>query len=169
MTSPLTKLDVARHQLGTALELFIRDRDPIAVHCLACGGGELIDAIADVENVQPMTTHMLETIPDLDIKELRRIQRLYWNAFKHMTQRKGEIRDDAAILAAFDDRNNDATLFVGWRDYQAVTQKLPLPAQVFQVWWYALNEEKLAPDANTAVIRQAFPDITKAGRKEQKR
>jgi hypothetical protein len=30
----LTKLDVARHQLGTALDLFIRDRDPIAVQCL---------------------------------------------------------------------------------------------------------------------------------------
>ena len=79
------------------------------------------------------------------------------------------MRDDAAILAAFDDRNNDATLFIGWRDYQAVTRKLPLPAQVFQVWWYALNEEKLAPGANAAVIRQAFPDIMKAGRKEQKR
>jgi hypothetical protein len=169
MANHLTKLNVARHQLGTALDLFIRDRDPIAVHCLACGGGELIEAIADVENVQPMTTHMLETMPNLDIKELRRIQRLYWNAFKHMTQRKGEIRDDAAILAAFDDRNNDATLFVGWRDYQAVTQKLPLAAQVFQVWWYALNEEKLAPDTNTAVIRLAFPDIMNARRKEQKR
>jgi hypothetical protein len=169
MANYLTKLNVARHQLGTALDLFIRDRDPIAVHCLACRGGELIESIADVENVQPMTAHILETMPDLDIKELRRIQRLYWNAFKHMTQRKGEMRDDAAILAAFDDRNNNATLFVGWRDYQAVTQKLPLPAQVFQMWWYALNEEKLAPDANTAVIRQAFPDIAKAGRREQKR
>jgi hypothetical protein len=42
----LTKLNVARHQLGTALDLFIRDRDPIAVQCLACGGVELIDSIA---------------------------------------------------------------------------------------------------------------------------
>ena len=42
----LTKLNVARHQLGTALDLFIRDQDPIAVQCLACGGGELIEAIA---------------------------------------------------------------------------------------------------------------------------
>jgi hypothetical protein len=165
MANHLTKLNVARHQLGTALDLFIRDLDPIAVHCLACGGGELIEAIADVENVQPLTTHMLETVPNLDIKELRRIQRLYWNSFKHMTQRKGEMRDDAAILAAFDDRNNDATLFVGWWDYQAVTQRLPLPAQVFQVWWYALNEEKLAHSRDPAGLpryHQSWPQRAKA-------
>lgn len=129
----------------------------------------MIEAIADVQNVEPLKSHMLGTVPNLDIKELRRLQRLYWNAFKHMTQRKGEMRDDAALLAAFDDRNNDATLFIGWCDYQTVTQRLPFPAQVFQVWWYALNEEKLAPNANTATIREAFPDITKVGRKEQKR
>ncbi|WP_347882443.1 hypothetical protein [Bradyrhizobium sp. SSUT18] len=48
----LTKLNVARHQLGTALDLFIKDRDPVAVQCLACGGGELIEAIAASERVR---------------------------------------------------------------------------------------------------------------------
>jgi predicted ATPase len=37
----LTKLDVARQQLGTATELFIRDRDPVSAQCLACGGAEI--------------------------------------------------------------------------------------------------------------------------------
>src|ERR1700712_3465111 len=124
MANHLTKLNVARHQLGTALDLFIHDRDSVAVHCLACGGGELIEAIANVASVEPLTTHMLATKPNLEIKELRRIQRLYWNAFKHMTQRKGEVRDDVTILADFDDRINDGILFMGWWDYQAVTQKL---------------------------------------------
>ena len=129
----------------------------------------MIEAIANVASVEPLTTHMLATKPNLEIKELRRIQRLYWNAFKHMTQRKGEVRDDVTILADFDDRINDGILFMGWWDYQAVTQKLPLSAQVFQVWWYALNEDKLSPDANTATIRLAFPNITSVGRQEQKR
>src|ERR1700738_1484190 len=80
----LTKLNVARHQLGTALDIFIRDRDPIAVQCLACGGGELIDSIASSHNIPTLSTHMLETVPDLDISKLRNLQRQYWNAFKHM-------------------------------------------------------------------------------------
>jgi hypothetical protein len=139
------------------------------VQCLACGGAELIEAIATLENVEPLSTHMLETAPDLDITKLGNIQRQYWNAFKHMTTRKGEVRDDSETLAAFDDTKNDAALFVGWWDYHAVTKKLPLPVQVFQVWWYALNERKLAPDADLAVIRKVFPNIMATDRVEQKR
>lgn len=90
----LTKLNVARHQLGTALDLFIRDRDPIAVQCLACGGAELIDAIAAAADIRTMSTHMLETVPDLDVPKLRRLQRQYWNAFKHMNSRDGQTRED---------------------------------------------------------------------------
>jgi hypothetical protein len=163
----LTKLNVARHQLGTALDLFIRDRDPIAVQCLACGGGELIDSIASSNNIPTFSTHMLETVPGLDISKLRYLQRQYWNAFKHMNDRGGKPRDDTETLAAFDDTKNDAALFVGWWDYYAVTGKLPLPVQVFQIWWYALNEEKLALGSDLDTIRKTFPDISSCDRTEK--
>lgn len=165
----LTKLDVARHQLGTALDLFIRDRDPIAVQCLACGGAEIIEAIAASSNIRTFSTHMLETVPDLDLPKLRKLQRQYWNAFKHMNARDGKPREDDETLAAFDDTKNDAALFVGWWDYFLVTGRLPLGGQVFQVWWFALNEEKLAPGADLDTIRRAFPDISACHRTEQKR
>jgi hypothetical protein len=45
-SATLTKLDIARHQLGSALDLFIRDRDAVSVQCLACGGVELMEGIA---------------------------------------------------------------------------------------------------------------------------
>jgi|ERR1700733_16165064 hypothetical protein len=86
-----------------------------------------------------------------------------------MSDRGGEPRDDTEILAAFDDTKNDAALFVGWWDYQGVTKKLPLPVQVFQVWWYALNANKLAPETYMDDIRRTFPNITAASRTEQKR
>ena len=165
----LTKLDAARHQLGTALDLFIRDRDPIAVQCLACGGGELIEAIATTNNVRPFSTHMLETVPDIDIGRIRFLQRQYWNAFKHLNDRNRELRDDDATLAAFNDSKNDAALFTGLHDYFAVTGRLPLPAQVFQLWYFAMNEEKLASGSDLGVIRTLFPEIMKADRREQKR
>ena len=38
-------------------------------------------------------------------------------------------------------------LFVGWWDYMTLQKRLPVAAQVFQVWWYALNEERLSLDA----------------------
>jgi hypothetical protein len=169
MKKQLTKVDVARYQLGTAMDLFIRDRDPVAVQSLACGGAELIEAIATLENVEPLSTHTLKTVPGLDMKELRTLQRPYWNAFKHMNDRGGAVRDDSETLAAFNDTKNDAALFVGWWDYYAVTKMLPLPVQVFELWWYALNEGKLVPETDMAEIRRVFPNIVKDSRGEQKR
>jgi hypothetical protein len=32
------KCRIARSQLATALDLFLRDKDPVSVQCLACGG-----------------------------------------------------------------------------------------------------------------------------------
>jgi hypothetical protein len=165
----LTKLNVARHQLGTALDLFIRDRDPIAVQCLACGGGEVIEAIATAENLKPFSSHILESVPDIDVKRIRQLKNQYWNAFKHLTTHAGEVRDDSQTLASFNDSKNDAALFIGWHDYFAVTGKLPLPVQVFQLWWFSLNEEKLAPGTNLDTIRRLFPKIMKDPRSERKR
>jgi len=169
MQNTLTKLNVARHQLGTALDLFMKDRDPVAVQCLACGGGELIDSIAASQNIPRFSTHILENYPDLDISKIRRLQRQYWNAFKHMSGRDGSSRDDDELLATFNDTANDAPLFVGWWDYFSVTGRLPLPVQVFQLWWFSLNEEKLAPGADLDTIRKLFPNMMSQTRTEHKR
>ena len=44
------------------------------------------------------------------------------------------MRDDEALMAAFSDRRNDAVLFMGWLDYLNFVGRLPVEAQVFQVW-----------------------------------
>jgi hypothetical protein len=163
------KLQVARAQLATALELFIREKDPISVQCLACGGSEVIEGVAELKGIEPFSTQALQEHPHLDTAKLRGIRNQYWNSFKHLRNRKGNIRDDTELLASFDDAKNDAALFIGWLDYQAITGTSPIAAQVFQVWWYALNENKLGPNSNLQAIRDAFPNIATAERAEQKR
>ncbi len=73
------------------------------------------------------------------------------------------------MLAQFSDINNDVALFVGWWDYMTLQKRLPVAAQVFQVCWYALNEEKLSPDADLGVVRTVCPDVRQQPRVEQKR
>ena len=114
MTGPLTKLVVARAQLVTALDLFIRDKDPISVHCLACGGGGVIEAIAVQQSQQTFATYLIATQPDMDRYRVRRARNQYWNAFKHFSDKQGLARDDEELLARFDDQQNDAALFIGW-------------------------------------------------------
>jgi hypothetical protein len=165
----LTKIMVARAQLVTATDLFMRDKSPISVHCLACGGGEVVEGLAKFHGEETFATHFLETQPNMDRIKIRVLRNRYWNAFKHFFDLKGIPREDEKLLQRFDDTQNDAALFIGWFDYAVFQKKLPIAAQVFQVWWYALNEEKLTSDADFATIRARFPDIRRQDRAEQKR
>jgi hypothetical protein len=160
---------VARAQLMTALDLFLRDKDPIAVHCLACGGGEIIEKVAEAQGNKVFATHIISTQPEMDRGKIKGLRNRYWNAFKHYSDFDGLPRDDEELFARFDDTVNDSSLFIGWWDYQSAAGKLPVAAQVFQVWYYAVYEEKLAPDADLRSIRKAFPYIRKQDRGEQKR
>jgi hypothetical protein len=102
------KIESARRQLGTALALYLKDLDPVSVHCPANGGCELIEYYVKKAGAEPFTSHILKTYPDLDIKNLRRIQRKYWTAFKHAThQHSGEERKDDEVLTTFNDEKND--------------------------------------------------------------
>jgi hypothetical protein len=104
------KIEAARRQLGHALDLFLQDRDPVSVHCLAGGGCELIEYHATKAGGEPFTSFMLKTNPDLDIKTIRKRQRQYWTAFKHATTHEGDERDDDHLLSRFTDENNDVAL-----------------------------------------------------------
>ena len=65
------KIESARRQLGTALTLFLRNVDPVSVHCLAGGGCELIEFYAKKGGAEPFTSHILETWPHFDMGHLQ--------------------------------------------------------------------------------------------------
>jgi hypothetical protein len=167
------KIESARRQLGTALALYLDNRDPVSVHCLAGGGCELIEFYAKKAGFKPFTSHILETRPAaqpaLDIPKLKRIQRQYWTAFKHAThQHSGKERDDDELLTRFSDEQNDAPLFIGWYDYGGTTNTMPVEAQVHQIWYIALHPDKLDPKHPKEPYEEFFPDLPTKSRAEQK-
>jgi hypothetical protein len=164
------KLKIARAQLGTALSLFIKDKDPLSVQALACGGGEVIEGLANQQDLTTLTTHILTTFPDVDIKKIYSLRNQYWNAIKHFYARDNKTaRDDEILMAGFSDSANDIALFNGWHDYHLITKKLPVEVQVFQVWWYATNETRMNPNVDPRPFRSVFPRIMETDRTEQKR
>ncbi|WP_254701294.1 hypothetical protein [Neorhizobium galegae] len=168
MTS--AKIAIARNQLGTALDLFIRDRDPISVHALACGGSEIIEGLAEQASIETLSTHILKTFPDIDYRKIKRLRNQYWNAMKHFYQQDGKTaRDDEALMGDFTDVANDAVLFQGWLDYLLLVKRIPVEAQVFQAWWYATNPSRMNPDSDASGWQAVFPGIEKQPRQEQKR
>lgn len=163
-------MQVARAQLGTALGLFIRDKDSLSVQALACGGSEIIEGLTEQADLPTLSTHILQTFPDVDFRGIKALRNQYWNAIKHFYRHDGKtVRDDEALMAKFDDTANDGVLFMGWLDYLLLVKRLPVEVQVFQVWWYATNERRMNPAADPTPWRAVFPGISADNRTEQKR
>ncbi len=163
------KIESARRQLGTALALYLQDHDPVSVHCLAGGGCELIEYYAAKAGADPLMSNMLQARPDLNIGKLKKIQRQYWNAFKHAAHLGGKERDDDELLSQFTDVQNDHALLIGWYDYASVTNALPVEAQAHQLWYIALYPEKLDPKHSIKRYDELFPELRTKSRAEQKR
>jgi len=163
------KIESARRQLGTALALYLQDEDPVSVHCLAGGGCELIEYYATKAGAKPFTSHMMRATPGLDIKQIRRLQRQYWNAFKHARYQNDKERDDNSLLAQFSDVQNDHALFIGWYDYALAVHSMPIEAQAHQVRYIALYPEKLDQKHSIDRYEKIFPDLRRRSRVDQKR
>ena len=164
----LDKVQVARRQLGTALALFLADCDPVSVHCLACGGGEVAETLTAKAGAEPFSSHIFATQPQVTPKALKEMRNLYWNAFKHASTRDGVERADLEEMAHFSDDKNDHVLFIAWHDYMMATRRTPIEAQAFQAWYFALYPEKLDPKVPTEIYETIFPGLTTLPRTEQK-
>jgi hypothetical protein len=159
----LTKVQIARRQLGTALALYIDDVDPVSVHVLACGGGELAERLAIKANKQPLSSMWP------NIEEARRHRNSYWNAFKHATTKGGRDRADGELLATFDDSHNDDALLVGWMDYFTAVGTWPIEAAVFQTWYMSWHFDSVDPDMPSVLdLSGQFPEWEKAQRPGRK-
>jgi hypothetical protein len=168
MGESLTKLEVARRQLGTALWLYLEDLDPVSVHTLVGAASELAEQLARDVGASPFVEHALLTNPDLTPQKYYGLSRQFYNAFKHLTTRKGARRDDEVLLSDFNDSHNDALLFIAWTDFMAASASAPIEAQVFQVWFYASHPEKMARIEDADRFLSAFPRLKNLPRTQQK-
>ena len=76
---PLTKIVVARAQLVNGARPVHPRQGPDFNSCLACGGGEIIEALAEAHGEEPFAINILETQPDMDRKAIRKLSNQYWN------------------------------------------------------------------------------------------
>jgi hypothetical protein len=163
------KMKVVRAQLGVSLDLFMRHRDPISTHALACGAAEILQGLGEARTgIATVTSHILSSNPNLTTGALRELRNRHWNAIKHFSDHKGQPRNDVDLLEGLTDETNETILFVAWSDYGALGGRLPIAAQVFQVWWLANNEAKVIQGADP-VWRRLFPNIAAHDRRERKR
>lgn len=166
METNLTKRDVARRQLITAINLFFDDKDLVSIHSLATNSWEVIDVLCNEAGVTSFSNQTRANIPVGKDLKVNYINVPYRNFFKHAD------RDPSAVLAEFDPKAVEAVMFLAVEDYIRLFKKSPLQLQVFQAWYLATNEgkiDKLHRDRVLLATNLLFPDIGVASRVEQLR
>jgi hypothetical protein len=163
----LDQTQVARRQLGVALALFLQDLDPIVVHVLACTAGEVAEYLAVKAGGVPFTARALATFRKKFWRDIRRARNQFWSSFKYATTHDLDEESYNKLMNGFNDLQNDHALLVGWHDLMLASKKLPIEAQVFQSWYFALYPEKLGSDAD--LLRyETFPGLRDLSRSDQK-
>jgi hypothetical protein len=160
----LTKRDVARRQLATAIRLFFDAGDLVSTFSLAANAWEIVDILCERQCVVSISRQTREHLPAGKDLKYDYINSPYRNFFKHAD------RDPEATLVEFRTGNVDAIIFLGVEDYLRLFEKAPVEFQVYQLWYLATNSEKVASGHLASVLERtddAFPGIRDLPRAEQ--
>lgn len=166
MAINLTKLNVARRQLAVAIRLFFDGRDPVSVYTLATNAWEIVDVLCENRGVDSLSKQSRENIPVGKLLKRDYINRPFRNFFKHADN------DPEGTVGGFSDDENDHILILAVEDLIRLEQPALCECHIFQVWCFAVYEEKLSAEGREQFlpdIRKALPDIRRLPRSERKR
>jgi hypothetical protein len=164
----LNKVHIARRQLGAALALFLEDLDPIVVQVLACTAGEIAEYLAVKASGQPFSARALATFRNNSWRDVRRARNQFWSSFRYAATHDDDQEDYSRLMSGFSDLQNDHALLVGWFDLTLAVKKMPIEAQLFQSWYFALYPEKLGLEADVSRYETLFPRLRDLQRSDQK-
>lgn len=164
MHGRLTKLEVARRQLATAIDLFFADRDAVSVYSLAANSWEVIDVLCRNAGIESFSIQARENVSAGKDLKLDYVNFPYRNFFKHAKS------DSETTLPPLPDSQVEGVLFLAVEDYIRLNGRSPVQFQVFQLWYLAKHPEKLAPGvANQLMegVAAAFPGLSSLPRNAQ--
>lgn len=160
----LTKRDVARRQLATAIRLFFDAGDLVSIFSLAANAWEIVDVLCERQGVVSFSRQTREHLPAGKDLKYDYINSPYRNFFKHAD------RDPQATLAEFRAENVEAIVFLSVEDYLRLFQQAPVEFQVYQLWYLATNTVKVANEHLASILEHtdsAFPGIQDLPRVKQ--
>ncbi|MGZ5201061.1 MAG: hypothetical protein ACXWC4_14935 [Telluria sp.] len=150
----VSKIDAARRQLQTAIDLWISDCDPVSVHTLAYAAHQIVHDL----NRANKGPHLLLDAPFVR-EEMRRevieVIKRDANFFKHADNRGGRRPEPRSI-----DFSPDVNeLFFGITITGLQYMGLPLTCRENSMMlWLGINRPDLFVDGWSGVLRTHFPD-----------
>lgn len=156
MEPSLTKIDVARRQLITAVRLLFDEEDSISIFSLAANAWEVIDVLCNKAGVQSLSNQTREHIQGGKDLKYDYINSPYRNFFKHAD------RNPEAVSPPLKGADVDNLIFLAVEDYLRLQKKSPIEFQVFQLWFMSIYTDKVSTEALSEILgvaESAFPNI----------
>jgi hypothetical protein len=166
ITYELTKIDVAAAHIQAAVRLFFEGGHPVPIYTLASAARELLTTIGDKTGIETIL-HSLAKTRNIDVVVLAKQAHEFAGFFKHADR-------NPTATVTFSETEVDSVLVLACHDFGRVTGGMPVEAQIFEAWIYALAYPRVsdAPLKKQRLIKlciREFRGIRSATCQEQKR
>jgi hypothetical protein len=127
-TISISKIDAAKSQLETAIQLFFQNGDAVSVHTLVRAAHEILEVLCAGKDKKSMMKEIMENVKEDKVDELTAIINEPKNFFKHASR-------DPAQEIEFNPESSDLFLWDGCKLYQALTGEMPKMLYLFNLWF----------------------------------
>ncbi len=127
----LSKLDVAKRQLETAIKLYFNDDDPVSIHTLACAAHGILSDLNKKYNGDPMILSDYVISDEYKTEWNKRIKKPQ-NYFKHADKDTEENIDFVPEVTQY-------FIFDAISKYQEITGEIIFYFAIFRGWFAAHN------------------------------
>lgn len=155
----VNKIDAARRQIDTAIELLFENRDPVSIHTLATAGGRIVRDICEQRKTPTWESFKKWVRPGMERVFFAALQRAA-NFFKHADRDADEILDNVR------EELNDVTILLAIQYYTDLGNAPTQPMFIFGAWFGAIYPHLLLDDFP---LKAAFAKINASGLKTASR
>ncbi len=156
----ITKLQAAKRQINTGIQMLFRNYDPVAIHTVAMAGFRILRDLAKQKGLEHPIDSMIRPGKE---KEFWRRGNSFANFFKHADNDPDEVSD------GFWEEANDSVLLIAATYYDLLGCQQTEEMQALATWYMALHPDVLSQDVNPAVqaLVLASGEMRSLAREEQ--
>lgn len=157
----ISKLDAAKRQLETAIQIYFAHGDPVSMHTLSAAAYNVIrDVASNRGGVQPMLVkdQLVELARPEARKKVRDKLNEAENFFKHADRDHKGVLDFSPILAEF-------FLLDASSHYYQLTGESPPLLKVYRAWFIANHHDLFSfHEAYSQKLQRSAPEVAALGR-----
>lgn len=143
----LTRRDVARRQLSTAITFVLGNGDAVSANVLTWAATEVLRGVADHRGVQTFNATIEDRIKPEYLKDWRYILKDHYNFSKHAD------RDPERVVEDFAPEATTWILFGACHDYKAIYAKQTWAMIVYQIWFLCRHPEITVDEGKDMVVK----------------